>query len=216
MTSTSTAAQKPRLRGWSHLVAFVVALVAGSVLVAGAPSLRNSLIALVYVLSLATLYGVSALYHVPTWQPRARALLKRVDHSAIFLLIAGTYTPFCLLGLDEEQGVLLLTIVWGGALAGIGQKVLWPRTPRWVSALPYVVLGWVGFASLPYAQPHMADAGVVLLVAGGVAYTVGAIAYAMKRPNPVPGVFGYHEVFHAFVIVASALHFVAIAQLVWR
>lgn len=206
--------EKPLLRGVSHQAAFFATLGAGAVLVAIAAGHGHAAIALVYALSLATMFGVSALYHRPNWPPRARALMRRLDHSAIFLLIAGTYTPFCLLGVDRAQGAWLLGIVWSGAIVGIAQKLIWPNTPRWLSATPYVVLGWVALASIPYATPRMGNDAIALLVAGGVAYTVGAVVYATRRPNPAPLVFGYHEIFHALVIVASVLHFVAVARVV--
>lgn len=212
--ATSHATRKPRLRGVSHQAAFFAAVGAGAVLVAIAASRGRAGIALVYALSLSTMFGVSALYHRHNWQPRAYALMRRLDHSAIFLLIAGTYTPFCLLGVDRAQGMWLLAIVWSGAIVGIVQKLVWPDTPRWLSAAPYVALGWVAAAALPYVTPRMSAVVMGLIVAGGVAYTLGALVYATRRPNPTPLVFGYHEIFHALVIVAAVLHFAAVSILI--
>ncbi len=216
MISKAELPPKPLLRGSSHQAAFFAALGAGAFLISAAAARGHALIAVVYVVSLMAMYGVSALYHRPAWQPKTKALMRRLDHSAIFLLIAGTYTPFCVLGVDPKQGSVLLLIVWSGAVLGIAQKLLWPHTPRWLTAAPYVVLGWVAVASIPYATPTMGADGIVLLLLGGIAYTIGAVVYALRRPNPSPLVFGYHEIFHALVIVASVLHFIAVTRIVLR
>ncbi len=197
---------KPLLRGVSHQVAAVVALVGWFAVVAAARSSAARAVAHVYAASLFSLFAISATYHRPTWSPRARAWMRRLDHSAIFLLIAGTYTPLCLL-LGGRRGWALLVVVWIGAAAGVVQSVLWPRAPKAVLAILCVALGWVVLPVLPALHGVVGATGVVLLGAGGVAYTAGAAVYASRRPDPWPRVFGYHEVFHMLVIVAAACHF---------
>ncbi|MBF5045698.1 hemolysin III family protein [Aggregicoccus sp. 17bor-14] len=207
---------KPLLRGVSHQAAASVALGAGAVLVALAPTAPARAAALVYALSLVAMFAVSALYHRPTWSPRARARMRRLDHATIFVLIAGTFTPFAVLGLGGSAATTLLAVAWGGALLGLLQSLFWVHAPKPVSALLYLALGW---AISPYFGALRAAVGtraLGLLLAGGVAYSVGALVYALRRPNPFPRVFGYHEVFHALVIVASVCHFAAVLGLVVR
>ena len=206
MTTTTLAPDKPLLRGVSHEIAAGVALAAWVALALIAPPGRARVAASVYGLSLFTLFFVSALYHRPRWRPRARLLMRRLDHAAIFLLIAGTYTPFCLL-LPAPTGLRILQIVWGGAAAGVLQSILWPRAPKALSAIVYVLLGWVIVPLLPSLRAALGAGGVALLAGGGIAYTVGAVVYATQRPDPFPRVFGYHEVFHALTIVAAGCHF---------
>jgi hemolysin III len=205
---------KPRLRGVFHQYAFYVALAAGIVLVALSDSTRELLATWVYAAALAAMFGVSALYHRITWRStRGRAWMRRLDHSAILLLIAGTYTPFALLAFDGRIADVILIVVWAGAAVGLVLNLAWIDAPTWVPALVFVALGWVGIV----AVPELLDVGVapaVLVFVGGGLYTLGALAYAMKRPNPVPAVFGYHEIFHLLVICAAAAHFVAIAGFV--
>ena len=207
------ASEKPLLRGVSHEIAAGVALVAWVGLVLAAPSARARAAAGVYGATLMALFTVSALYHRPTWAPRARLIWRRLDHSAIFLLIAGTYTPFCLL-LGGASGRMLLAVVWAGALAGVVQATLWPTAPKVLAAAVYVALGWVVVPVLPALRLRLGPAYVGLLAAGGVVYSLGAAVYALRRPDPFPRVFGYHEVFHALVIVAAALHFLVSARAV--
>lgn len=205
-TEATTAAVKPLLRGVSHQAAAFVALLGWGAIaaVASTPTARTA--AHVYAASLCALFAVSATYHRPTWSPRARAWMKRLDHSAIFVLIAGTYTPFCLL-LGGRRGAVLLAIVWSGAALGIARAFLWVRAPRVLVAALCVALGWVIVPVLPALRGSVGAGGLALLAAGGIAYTVGAAVYAFRRPSPWPRVFGYHEVFHALVIVAAACHF---------
>lgn len=203
---------RPRLRGISHQWAFLLSIPAGVALLAAADSPRARLAVSVYALSVATLFGSSALYHRITWKsPAARRRMRRVDHSAIFVLIAGTYTPFALLAVGGTVGAAVLAGVWAGALAGIAVRVAWSDAPRWAATGPYVVLGWVAVAGLPLLWRALGPAGLAVLLAGGVLYTVGAIIYARRSPDPVPRVFGYHEVFHALVVAAVALHYVCVA-----
>jgi hemolysin III len=203
---------KPRLRGVSHQIAFYVALVAGGVLVFAADGSRARIAALVYALSLASLFGVSAVYHRVTWKtPGARAWMRRLDHTMIFFLIAGTYTPFALLVLDGTLATVVLLVVWGGALAGTIQQMVWISSPKWLMSVIGIGLGWVAVATTPQMIDRAGVAAVVLIGIGGVLYTAGGVIYALKRPDPAPEVFGYHEIFHLLVIAAAALHFGAVA-----
>jgi hemolysin III len=206
--------EKPLLRGVSHEWGAYIAALAGAALVVGAPTARAAWAAGIYSLSLVALLGISALYHRPTWQPRARALLRRLDHSAIFVLIAGTYTPPCMLVLDDRNGGLLLGLVWAGAGLGVAQSVFWPTAPNALVALLCVALGWVVVWEWTPLSRLLTLQVLLLIATGGVLYTLGAIAYAARKPDPWPEVFGYHEIFHALVLVAAALHFTAVAQIV--
>jgi hemolysin III len=202
---------KPRLRGVSHQYAFYVALAAGAALVVLARGGEARAAALVYGLSLAAMFGASALYHRIDWSPRPRAWLRRLDHSMIYVLVAGTYTPFALLVLAPALGWTVLGVVWGGALAGVVISLAWIDAPRWLTAVLYVALGWVSIVTMPQLWDRAGVLAVALLATGGVLYTVGAVVYARRRPDPVPRVFGYHEVFHVLVIAAAAVHFAAVA-----
>jgi len=204
---------KPLLRGVSHEVAVAFALAGWVALVREAPGARAAFAAAVYGLALTAQFGISALYHRPRWGARARLVMRRLDHAAIFLLIAGTYTPFCLL-LPDGGGRLLLGLVWAGALAGMAFSVAWPMAPKWLLAALCVGLGWAVVPMLPALRAAIGGDGLALLVAGGLAYTAGALVYATRRPDPFPRVFGYHEVFHALVIVAAACHYVAVEGVV--
>jgi hemolysin III len=204
---------KPRLRGVLHQYAFFVAIVLGSALVIAADGARERVASLVYALGLAGLLGTSALYHRIEWRPRTRMWMRRLDHSMIFVLIAATVTPIALLALEQPLRAVLLAVVWGGAVAGVLLSLLWPRSPKWVSAAAYLAVGWSGILALPELASY-AWTALALIAAGGVLYTVGAVVYALGRPDPVPRVFGYHEVFHALVLAAAALHFAAIGIVV--
>ena len=203
---------KPRLRGVSHQWAFFVALVAGAALVIVAPAGRATLAATIYAFSVVAMFGASALYHRIDWKSiGARRWMRRLDHSMIYVLIAGTYTPFALLVLDGGLARAILITVWSGAAIGIALKMLWPDTPKWLTAAVYVALGWVAVAAFPQLAGELGVAGMALLAGGGVLYTAGAIVYALRRPDPAPAVFGYHEIFHVLVIAAAVLQYVAIA-----
>jgi hemolysin III len=204
-------AVRPRLRGWLHAGTFPVAVVAGIVLVALSDGSRETVATAVYATSAALLFGISALYHRGQWSPRAERLLKRLDHSNIFLIIAGTYTPFSVILLGNDGGTTLLWIVWGAALAGIAFRVLWVGAPRWLYTPVYVALGWVAVFYLGDLLRTGGPAVVTLLAIGGGAYTVGGLVYALKRPDPSPRWFGFHEVFHAFTLVAYVVHYVAVS-----
>ena len=201
---------KPRLRGLLHLIAFPVSLVAGGVLVAMAEPGAERWGCVVYALASAVLFGVSALYHRGRWSARTLALLRRLDHSNIFLMIAGTYTPICLALLDGTARDVVLAVVWVGALAGVVFRVAWLSAPPWLYTPFYVALGWVAVGVLP-SLARAGGAGVVaLIVVGGLAYSVGGLVYALRRPDPVPAVFGYHEVFHSCTLVGYACHYAAV------
>jgi hemolysin III len=205
-------ALKPLLRGVFHQYAFFAAVAAGVVLVALAEGARARTAAWIYALSLALMFGASALYHRGPWRsPRVRAWMRRLDHSGIFLLIAGTYTPFALLAFDGRMATVVLVSVWVGAAAGIALNVAWIEGPRWLIAGVYVALGWVGVLAMPELFSGAGVAWATLTLVGGALYTLGALAYATKWPDPVPHVFGFHEVFHVLVIAAAATQFVAVA-----
>jgi len=214
MMNLMVSLERPRLRGVFHQYAFFVALVAGLVLVILADSFRERLAMWVYAVALAAMFGVSALYHRVTWRsPRVRRWMRRLDHSTILLLIAGTYTPFAVLTFDGALANAILVVVWSGAGAGLLLNLLWVDAPTWVTAAVFMALGWVGVVTVP----ELVDVGIapaVLVFVGGGLYSLGALAYALKRPNPRPAVFGYHEVFHLLVIAAAAIHFIAIAAFV--
>ncbi len=211
-TSTSTRA-KPTLRGVSHQAAFFAAIVATAGLVAWAPSVRAKEACAVYGFTLTALFGISALYHRPTWSKEKRAWMRRLDHSAIFLLIAGTYTPLFWL-LDPSAQRRPLVVVWVGALLGIVKSLAWPHAPKPFTAALCLLLGWAVVGDVVRLAPVMGTAAVALLVTGGLVYSAGAVVYARRRPDPLPAVFGYHEVFHALVIVASACHFAHVVRVV--
>jgi hemolysin III len=204
---------KPRLRGVFHQYAFFVSLVGGTVLVVLAATTRASVAAAIYAASVSALFGVSALYHRVTWTTPARRRMRRLDHSMIFLLIAGTYTPVGLLVLEGTLATVVLAVVWGGALAGIVIELAWTGAPSWLGGTVYLALGWVAVVATPQLFARLGVTGGLLIVAGGLVYSAGAAVYALRRPDPVPAVFGYHEVFHLLVIVGVAAHFLAISRL---
>lgn len=205
---------KPRLRGVFHQWAFVVSLFTGVFLVIRATTTIATVAAAVYAAGVSGLFGVSALYHRVTWRPRARRWLRQLDHAMIFLLIAGTYTPVGLLVLEGGLGTVVLGLVWGGAAAGIILNLVVKDAPKWLSALVYLTLGWVAVIAMPQLLERMGVTGVVLIALGGVVYSIGALVYATRRPNPAPAVFGYHEIFHLLVIAGVLFHFVAISRVV--
>lgn len=205
--------EKPRLRGVSHLVAFFVALVAGPALVLAATSDLARWTTSVYAVSLVALFGCSALLHRGHWSDRTRPWFRRLDHSMIFVFIAGTYTPVSALSLDGDVARLILTAVWLGALAGVGVTVFWIDSPRWVTSGCYIVVGWIAVLAIPALWSAVGPGRFALLAGGGVLYTIGAVVYARKRPDPIPAVFGYHEVFHALVIAAVLCHYTLITTL---
>lgn len=202
---------KPRLRGWLHAGTAPAALVLGIVLVIEAPNGVARFGAGIFAACSLMLFASSAALHRGRWSPRAEARVTRIDHASIFLLIAGSYTPFGLLLLEGGDRIALLSLAWGGALVGIAFRLLWPTAPRWVYTPVYLALGWV---SIFFVGDFLRTAGagiVALIAAGGLLYTVGAVVYGMKRPNPIPQWFGFHEVFHAFTVLAFVAHYTAVS-----
>lgn len=207
-----TAGVKPRFRGRSHEWAFFASLGLLPSLLAAAPSSSARLVAAVYGFSVMLLFGASALYHRVTWRaPNARRWMRRVDHSAIFVLIAGTYTPFAVLALDGALSTAMLIVVWAGALGGVVLKLVWIDAPNAVVAAVYVALGWVAVIALPDMLDAIGVLATMLVIAGGLLYSAGAIVYVAHRPDPSPAVFGYHEIFHLLVIAAAALQYAVVA-----
>lgn len=205
------AEPRPILRGAMHGIAAVLTPFAMLTLLLLADSPREYVGAAVFATSLLLLYASSATYHLAPWPARLRRVMKRVDHSMIFVLIGGTYTPFCLIVLDNRWGIPMLSVVWTLAAAGVLLKVLRPDAPRWLGVGLYIGLGWVGVIAAVPIVSALPAAAIVMLILGGQLYTIGAIIYALRRPNPSPRFFGFHEVFHTFVIAGSAVHFSLIA-----
>lgn len=208
--------RRPLLRGYFHLGA-ALAAVAGLVLLVG---LANSAEAyaggIIFAVSLVALYTTSGTYHAISWGRRMRGLMKRLDHAMIFVLIAGTYTPFCLLAASRAWGTGILIVVWSVAIAGIALKVSWPSAPRWLGVSLYVATGWIALVAVTELADWLAVVPLALLATGGILYTMGGVIYAARWPNPFPRVFGYHEVFHLFVIAGSALHYSLVAGYLMR
>jgi hemolysin III len=201
---------KPKLRGVFHELGFYAAIALGVPLVLTADHGRARIAAIVFASCLAGCFGASALYHRRMWTPRVRSWLARLDHAGVYLLIAGTYTPFGLLVMSRGWAVPVLSVVWSGAVAAIMLKLFWVRAPKWLSAAMGLTLGWVGVAAFSQLL-KIEVVGLLLVVAGGLLYSAGAIVYARQRPDPAPDVFGYHELFHVFTLAAAGCHFGAIA-----
>jgi hemolysin III len=206
------SAVKPRLRGWLHLGVFPASVVAGIVLVAVAPEPRARVASAIFAATASLLFGVSAAYHRGNWTPRTREILKRLDHANIFLIIAGSYTPFALLLVGGDRGRLMMWIVWGGALAGVALRTVFIHSARWLSAPVYIALGWTAAFFVPDLLRTGAVATFVLLVVGGAFYSLGGLIYGFKRPNPSPRWFGFHEVFHSCTIIGYIVHYVAVSM----
>ena len=207
--------ERPRLRGIFHLWAFFGAIVAGIVLVSIAHGARARLAALVYVVALAAMFGASALYHRFPWRSDTRrSWARRLDHSTIFIFIAGTTTPFALLRLNGVTPTILLCAVWGGTALGLLLTMLWIDAPKWLTAIAYLSVGWVGVIAAPQIFTRVGIAGSALLLLGGALYTIGALIYAFRWPNPFPATFGFHEIFHALVVAAAAAQFVSVSLVV--
>ncbi|MFI7448831.1 hemolysin III family protein [Nonomuraea sp. NPDC049714] len=211
----TTITVKPRLRGWLHAGALPVTLIAGFTLVALGPTLQARLASAIYAITSALLFGISATYHRSTLGPRLAEVLRRLDHANIYLIIAGTYTPFALLALDGIPRVAVLTVTWGGALAGVLFRVLWMGAPRWLYTVLYLALGWTAVFVMPQLLQGAGMVAVVLVAVGGVFYSAGAIVYGLRRPDPSPRWFGYHEVFHAFTLAAYLVQYIAVSIVVY-
>lgn len=205
---------KPLLRGHFHQEAFFFALGACVLLLVLSVKSGTLLGATIYSISLCAMFGISALYHRPNWPEKARMWMRRLDHSAIFLMIAGTGTPLCLIAIPNNGGQDLLKIIWLAGALGITQSLFWVNAPKWLAAGLYLIMGWLAIPYLPELNRALGGPRVGLILAGGIIYSVGALVYALKKPNPLPKYFGYHEIFHLLVIVAAALHFYVIASLV--
>ena len=207
--------EKPRLRGVFHLWAFFVAVVAGVVLIILADGALPRFAALIYVMALAAMFGASALYHRYPFKSAARRVwARRLDHSTIFIFIAGTYTPFALLAFNGTISWFVLVTVWFGAALGLVLNFVWLDAPKWVSVLAYGAVGWVGMITIPQMFSEVGTTGSVLVIIGGVLYTLGALTYAFHRPDPFPATFGFHEIFHLLVVAAAATQFVAVSLVV--
>jgi hemolysin III len=204
---------KPRLRGWLHAYAALISLVSGSTLTSVAAAVKGGTAGwstAVYAATVTLLFGTSALYHRLRWGPRAHGVMKRLDHSMIFVFIAGSYTPFAALTLPRPSSIAVLIVVWTGAIFGVLMQSIWPDAPAVLSVPLYIALGWVAVFVVPLLLHHFGVATLALIVAGGLIYTVGALAYGFKRPNPYPGTFGFHEVFHLCTLIAASCHYVAV------
>ncbi len=208
-------AVKPKLRGWLHLGMVPVALAAAITLVALAPTTPGRIAATIFGITAVLMFGTSALYHRGHWSARTGRLLKRLDHANIFLIIAGTYTPFAVLLLPPGQDSTLLWLAWGGAVIGVAFRIFWVGAPRWLYTPVYVALGWVAVFYLPSFLERGGPAVLALIATGGLLYTLGAVIYGTKRPNPSPRWFGFHEVFHAFTVAAFITHYVAASLAVY-
>ena len=203
--------QRPMLRGVSHVCAAIAAMLGAPLLLLVADSPRAYVGGAIFAASLILLYSTSAAYHRIAWTPLFRAIISRLDHSMVLVLIAGTYTPFCLVVLNNAWGITMLSVVWGIAGAGILLNLAWPATPRWLRVTFYVTLGWLGLATAAELAARLAAAPLALLVLGGVLYTLGGVIYAVGKPDPWPRVFGHLEVFHLLIIAGSVLHYSLIA-----
>jgi len=202
---------RPRMRGWLHAATLPLSLAAGIVLVALSPTSETRIASAIFGVTACLVFGVSAVYHTRTWEPRARGLLKRLDHANIFLLIAGTYTPFTLLLLDDRNATILLSIVWVGALLGVAFRVLWVGAPRWLYVPVYVALGWAAAFWLGDFAASAGPAVLTLILVGGGLYSLGGLVYGLKRPNPSPRWFGFHEIFHMLTIAAFTSHYIGVS-----
>lgn len=211
MASSEITLEKPRLRGYLHQYAFFVSLVAGALLVYRAQAGTAALTAGVFALSVAMLFGVSALYHRIQWEPNARRWMRKLDHCSIYLLISGTYTPVMAMTLTPEKTKLILTIVWGVSAVGMAVELFFKRVPKALLALTYIALGWVAVVVVPDLTAALGLLPMGLLGLGGILYTAGGVIYALKAPNPWPAAFGYHEIFHLLVIFGAALHYAVVA-----
>lgn len=206
----TTATLRPILKGWSHTLAAVVAAVVGPLLIANAPvGLRG--VASIFAVSVLALFTVSALYHRLPWAPPVRAVMRRLDHSMIYIVIAATYTPLAAVSLDHDQARWVLGAVWSATVVGVLAKVFWINAPRWLTSGLYIAMGWAAIGVLGDFLRQLGAAGFVLLVAGGLLHTIGAVIYATKKPNPSPRWFGFHEVFHLFVIGGITCHYLTVA-----
>src|SRR5687768_6138203 len=206
---------KPRLRGWLHAATWPLAFFSFLVLLVLSDSVLVRAGAAVFIFSALALFGVSAVYRTGRWSDRAKVIWKRVDHATIFVLIAGSYTPFTLMLLSTEHAVTLLSVVWGGALVGVLFRVFWLSAPRWMYVPLYLLLGWAAVFYFPEFSREASTAVMVLLIVGGGLYTLGAFVYGFKWPDPWPTWFGFHEVFHSLTIAAFIVHYIGVSMLAY-
>lgn len=204
------AGEKPKLRGWLHALMLPLASFAGGLLVGTSSNQDAQIVSAVFATTAILLFGMSALLHRGSWSPPVEGVLRRIDHANIFLIIAGTYTPFAVLALRPDQGRALLLIVWSGAIAGVMLRLFWTAAPRWLTTSLYVLVGWIAVFFLPGLIEGAGAPAVILIIIGGVLYTIGAVVYATRRPDPSPTFFGFHEVFHAFTVAAFTSHYIAV------
>jgi hemolysin III len=209
LSGTAELETKPSWRGWIHTGVLPIAIAGGVVLVVLADGLVGKLAAAVFFAGSVLLFGISAIYHRFNWGAKAKLALKRLDHANIFLLIAGSYTPITLLALPQEKGIVLIIAIWTVALLGIGFRVFWIGAPRWLYVVIYIAMGWAAVVYLPeLLEANLAM--MLLILIGGLLYTLGGVVYAMKKPNPFPGHFGFHEIFHTFTVLAFMCHWSAV------
>jgi hemolysin III len=206
--------QRPLLRGHSHQAMFFLSLSACILLIIKSKTPIEYFSSTVYAMAVLTMFGISALFHRVTWQPKAYGLMKQLDHSAIFIMIAGNFTPVCLLALPQPSGTRLLIAVWIVAVVGIAKKIVFKNAPRWLSVFLYLSAGYMAVPYIPELYHSLGDRNVALLISGGVVYTIGALCYALKWPDPDPKVFGFHEIFHLLVNLGAVLHFIVIWSLI--
>lgn len=211
----STTAIKPMLRGWLHLGATPLVVIGGIVLIVLAPTLAGKVGAAIWLAGSVLLFGTSAAYHLGGWSPKLKQALRRWDHGNIFVFISATYTPMALTLLTPASATALLVLIWSVAVVGVVLQVFWPTAPRWLNVACYLALGWAGLGWLPAFWAAGGPAVVILIMVGGLAYSIGAVIYGRKRPNPWPKWFGFHEIFHALTVVAAACHFAAITVAVF-
>jgi hemolysin III len=216
LTKAAESPEKPKLRGLIHLIMSPVSLVAGLVLITTADRLQGRITLGIFTLTAVTLFTCSAIYHRIGWKPKAKALWRRIDHANITILIAGSYTPFAIYLLSHRQAVILLSLVWGGAILTAVLRILWLGAPRWLYVIAYIALGWAAVFYLPTFWQNGGVAVFVLIAAGGMCYTAGGVIYALKKPNFSINWFGFHELFHAFTAAAFALQFIAAALVIFQ
>ena len=205
--------KRPRLRGRLHQVAFFISILACAILIAKTQTRIGLIASIIYSIGVLSMFGISALYHRVFWEKKPRAIMKRLDHSAIFILIAGSFTPVCLFALSEQDGQKLLILIWSIAVLGVLKSVFWVSAPKPVSALFYVIMGWLGLPYISEFNKYLGTENVAIILAGGIFYSIGAAFYALRKPKLSPIFFSYHELFHAFTIIAAALHFYVVYQI---
>jgi hemolysin III len=210
-TAEASPESQPLLRGVSHGYSFFLSLIVGAALIAGAQTTRATVAAAIFAATVASMFGASALYHRVRWTPSQRRWMRRVDHAGIFLVIAGSYTPYALIVFSGSLRLIVLALVWAAVLSAIALRFAWVSAPGWIAVATGLAIGWLSLIALPQLIDRVSPGGLALLGAGGLLYTAGAVVYAIRRPDPAPTVFGYHEVFHALIVAAVACQYASIA-----